>query len=78
MEIRPQGDIAVVVQLGNLYVAWTVENVSWNPDIATDIKNRAMDMVRESLKEASDYGLFTSDEQEASVTVMGEDEDDNG
>lgn len=74
MEKNPPGDVYVAITLGNLTVAWNVEGVSWNPDIAFDIKNRAMDMVAEALDLAVSHGLLTSDDTDEYVAIVDEDE----
>lgn len=56
-EVRSK-DISVAIQLGTIAVQWNVEDVSWNPDVAHDIKNRMMEMLEEALSLAHTYGLL--------------------
>lgn len=51
-------DISVAIQLGAIAVQWNVEDVSWNPDVAHDIKNRMMEMLAEALELAHTYGMI--------------------
>lgn len=65
-EVRSK-DISVAIQLGTIAVQWNVEDVSWNPDVAHDIKNRMMEMLEEALSLAHTYGLLPY-----SLALMGE------
>ena len=69
-EVRSK-DISVAIQLGAIAVQWNVEDVSWNPDVAHDIKNRMMEMLEEALALAHTYGLLPS-----SFAISGEDEEE--
>jgi len=53
-----RGDVAVAVQLGQLAISWSAENVSWAPDVIKDMQNRTMEMFAEMLLEANKYDLI--------------------
>lgn len=55
---QTRGDVAVAVQLGNLAISWSAENVSWAPDVVKDMQNRTMEMFKEMLAEAKTYELI--------------------
>lgn len=73
-----RGDVAVVVQLGNLVISWSAENVSWAPDVVKDMQNRTIEMFKDMLKEANEYSLigaipdFALEDETADVVEDGD------
>lgn len=75
-EVRSK-DISVAIQLGAIAVQWNVEDASWNPDVAHDIKNRMMEMLTEALELAYTYGMIPTN-LDAGVEVEEEAEGEDG
>ena len=52
-------DISMAIQVGNVAVSMNAENVSWTPDVADDMKNRMLEMLREACSEAASWGMLS-------------------
>lgn len=76
IEPPTRGDVAVAVQLGNLAISWSAENVSWAPDVVKDMQNRTLEMFREMLAEANQYDLIGAIPDMVEVTTEDEDGDE--
>ena len=71
-----RGDVAVAVQLGNIAISWSAENVSWAPDVVKDMQNRTLEMLQGMLQEAKNYNLIGELPDMVEVTLDDEDGDE--
>ena len=83
MALRPPSrDMTVTLQLGNLLASFSAEGVSWSPDVADDMTARCIQMLREMLAEAYNYGLLETDSEvifdDGSMAETTTGEDENG
>lgn len=69
-------DMSVTMQFGNMAFSLNAEGVSWSPDVASDMANRIMEMLRETLAEAASYGLLPSSADE--LELVTDEKDDDG
>jgi hypothetical protein len=68
--------VAVAVQLGNLAISWSAENVSWAPDVVYDMQQRTLEMFRAMLAEANAYSLIGAIPDMSEATYDDEDGDE--
>lgn len=78
IEPLTRGDVSVAVSLGALAVAWTAENVAWAPDVARDMQARTMEMMKEIMAEAYQYGLLSLTGEEAEAVDVDVEGDESG
>lgn len=55
--------LSMVVQFGDILVSWSTENAGWNPSIARDMQDRALDMLRAVFDEAQPRGMLITDNE---------------
>lgn len=82
MSYAPSKDISIALQVGPVSVSMCAEDVSWNPDVANDMQNRMLTMLRAALQEAAEWGLLRTDSEvifdDGSHELVDEDEDVDG
>ncbi len=82
MSYAPSKDISIALQVGPVAVSMCAEDVSWNPDVANDMQNRLVAMMREALAEAAAWGMLKTDAEvmfdDGSHEMVDEDEDVDG
>jgi len=75
-------DIQIALQVGPVAVSMCAEDVSWNPDVANDMQNRMLGMLREALQEAASWGMLQATSEvlfdDGALELVDEDEDADG